>query len=415
MRRFGLLGRKLAHSYSPVIHEAFGDYSYTLFEVEPQDLSAFMEREDIHGFNVTIPYKQEALAFCRSLSPAASQIGSVNTMLRLDGGGFFGDNTDAAGFRKMVIQSGLGIQGKKVIVFGSGGSNLTVCHVARELGAAEIVTVARKDNTGDFLSLHKDANILVNTTPVGMYPNTDETPVSLDYFPCLEGVFDLVYNPARTRLMMDAKDRRLPHLGGLSMLVGQASAASEIFTGQKIDLAKEQAVTTMLRRRMENIVLVGMPGSGKTTIGQSLAEKMNRRLIDTDTEITKAAGRSIPEIFSLEGEDGFRKRETEVIKKFGKESGLVITTGGGCVTREENYAPLRQNGSIIFIERSLEKLAREGRPLSQGNLDTMYEKRLPLYRRFADRVTQNESSIPNAVEAIMRALEEITLLQNRPV
>ena len=407
MRLCGLLGRKLAHSYSPAIHKAFGGYSFALFEVEPQDLAAFMEREDLHGLNVTIPYKQDVLAFCRELSPAAAEIGSVNTMLRMSGGGFFGDNTDAAGFRKMVSQSGLDAHGKKVIVFGKGGSSLSVCHVMKALGAAELAVVSRKDNHGEFLRQHNDAAILVNTTPVGMYPGTDQAPVSLEHFPRLEGVLDLIYNPARTRLMLDAEERGLPHLGGLSMLVGQAAAASEIFSGQKIGAAKEQEVTRMLRRRMENIVLVGMPGCGKTTIGHLLAEKLGKRLVDADAEIEKEAGRSIPEIFDAEGEAGFRERETEALKKFGKESGLVLATGGGCVTREENYRHLRQNGSIIFIDRKIQYLARNGRPLSQGNLDAMYEQRLPLYRRFAGSTVRNEGKAPAVAEKIMEALDEI--------
>jgi len=405
----GLLGRKLTHSYSPAIHEAFGGYSYALFEVEPPELAAFMAREDLHGFNVTIPYKQEALAFCRELSPAAAEIGSVNTMLRVSGGGFFGDNTDASGFRKMLNKSGIDVRGKKVIVFGKGGSSLSVCHVLKELAAGELVTLSSKDNHHDFLSRHSDAVILVNTTPVGMYPGTEALPVSLDYFPCLEGVLDLIYNPARTRLMLDAEERGLPHLGGLSMLVGQAAAASELFTGKKVDAAKEQDVMRILRRRMENIVLVGMPGCGKSTIARALAEKLGKRFVDADTEIAETSGCSIPEIFRREGEEGFRRRETETLERFGKESGLVLATGGGCVTREENYRHLRRNGSVIFIERNLNELAREGRPLSQGDLDAMYEKRLPLYRRFADRVVRNEEGqICGAVEKITEALDEIT-------
>ena len=405
MLNCGLLGRKLAHSYSPAIHEAFGGYRYALFEVEPPDLAAFINREDLHGLNVTIPYKKEVLAFCRELSPVAAEIGSVNTMLRT-ADGFFGDNTDVAGFRKMVNQSGLGISGKKIIVFGKGGSCLSVCHVMKELGAAEIVIVARKDNHSEFLRCHKDATILVNTTPVGMYPGTEETPVSLDYFPCLEGVLDLIYNPGRTRLMMDAEARRLPHLGGLTMLVGQAAAASEIFTGHKIGEAKEQDVKRMLRRRMENIILVGMPGCGKTTIGHLLAAKMDKRFVDTDAEIESAAGCSIPEIFDREGEEGFRVRETEMMKKYGKESSLVLATGGGCVTREENYSHLHQNGSIVFIERNIKELSRNGRPLSQGNLDAMYEKRLPLYHRFADCAVRNDGEAGTVVKKIMEALDE---------
>ena len=400
MLQCGLLGRKLAHSYSPAIHEALGGYRYALFEVEPPDIAAFMERKDLHGFNVTIPYKQEALAYCRELSLEAAKIGSVNTMLRMSGGGFFGDNTDVAGFKKMVKKSGLAVSGKKVIVFGKGGSSLTVCHVMKELGAAELVVVSRQDNNGEFLSRHGDADILVNTTPVGMYPDTGRTPVSLERFPRLEGVFDLIYNPARTLLMMEAEERGLPNTGGLSMLVGQAAAAWEIFTGQKTDEAKEQTVMRNLIRRMENIVLIGMPGSGKTTLGQLLAKKLNKPLIDTDAEIEKMSGFSIPEIFEQEGEAGFRERETEVLKKFGRESGLVLATGGGCVTREENYRHLRQNGIIIFIERNINDLERKGRPLSQGDLYTMYEKRLPLYRCFADHAVRNEGEVFDVAEKL---------------
>ena len=407
MLHCGLLGRKLTHSYSPAIHSAFGGYHYALFEVEPPDLAAFMEREDLHGFNVTIPYKQDVLPFCRELSPAAAVIGSVNTVVRTDGG-LFGDNTDAAGFRKMVALSGLEVAGKKVIVLGKGGSSLTVCHVMKELGAGALVTVPRKDNHADFLRRHSDAAILVNTTPVGMYPDTSASPVSLDHFPRLEGVLDLIYNPARPRLLMDAADRSLPHKGGLSMLVGQAAAASEIFTGKKAGAAKEREVTRMLRRRMENIVLVGMPGCGKTALGRLLAEKLDKRLVDADAEIEAAAALSIPEIFEREGEAGFRKRETETLEKFGKESGIVLATGGGCVTREENYRHLRQNGSFVFIERNLNDLARNGRPLSQGNLEAMYEKRLPLYRRFADCAVKNEEDAGGVAQKIMEALDEIT-------
>ena len=408
MLNCGLLGRKLTHSYSPAIHAAFGGYDYALFEVEPPDLAAFLNRGDLHALNVTIPYKQEVLPFCRELSPAAAKIGSVNTMLRTGNNTFFGDNTDVAGFRKMVNQSGLDVRGKKAIVFGKGGSSLSVCHVLEELGAGAVVVVSRKDNHGEFLRQHSDAAALINTTPVGMYPDTEAAPVSLDLFPNLEGVLDLIYNPARTRLMLEAEERGLPCMGGLSMLVGQAAAASEIFTGKKIPEAKEQEVTRMLRRRMENIVLVGMPGCGKSTLGHLLAKSLAKRLVDIDTAIEENAGISIPEIFEQEGEAGFRQRETEAIKKFGKEAGLILATGGGCVTREENYHPLRQNGNIVFIERNLNKLARGGRPLSQGNLEAMYEKRLPLYRRFADCTVQNEGEPQTAAKKIMEALDEIT-------
>ena len=404
----GLLGRKLSHSYSPIIHQAFGGYSYTLFEVESPELAAFLERGDFDGINVTIPYKQDVIPFCRQLSAAAEKIGSVNALVRLPGGGFFGDNTDAAGFKKLIDESGLSVRGKKVVVLGKGGSSLTVRYVLNELGAGEVVTVSRHDNNADFLSRHRDAAILVNSTPVGQYPDTEAAPVSLEHFPALEGVLDLIYNPARTRLLMDAGQRGLSCAGGLTMLVGQAAAVWELFTSGTMEAGKEQEVLRMLRRRMENIVLVGMPGCGKSTIGHLLSEKLGKRFVDTDAEVAQAAGCSIPEIFAEEGESGFRLREAEVIKKFGRESGLILATGGGCVTREENYRHLRQNGSIVFIDRPLDELAREGRPLSQGDLEAMYAQRLPLYRRFAGCMVFNGGGIAalDAAQILIRILAQ---------
>ena len=404
MKNYGLLGRKLSHSYSPAIHEAFGGYNYALFEVEPSELADFMARKDLHGLNVTIPYKQAVMEFCCELSPVAAEIGSVNTLVRMPGGKFYGDNTDVAGFGQMVSQSGIDARGKKVIIIGNGGSSLSCQYVMKDLAAGEIVIVSRANNNHEFLSMHKDARIFINTTPVGMYPDTGYQPVSLDYFPELEGVLDLIYNPARTRLMMDAEHRGIPCLGGLSMLVGQAAASSKIFTGQKIDGEKEFAVVEMLRRNMENIILIGMPGCGKSTLGKLLAENTNRVFIDTDTEIENEAKCTIPEIFSLEGETGFRAREAAIIEKYGKQSGLVIATGGGCVTYEDNYYNLRQNGSLVFVERNLDKLDRDGRPLSQGDVCALYEKRLPLYRRFADCSVRNDEEISSVVSSIMKVL-----------
>ena len=408
MQKFGLLGRKLAHSYSPAIHAAFGGYDYALFEVEPEDLTAFMTTAgmDFGGLNVTIPYKQDVIPFCHELSPTAQAIGSVNTLIPLPGGGFSGENTDAAGFTMMLEQSGLTIAGKKALVIGNGGSSLTVCHVLRTLGASEIVVVSIKDNHPDFLARHTDAAIMVNTSPVGMYPHTGIAPVALDIFPLLEGVLDLIYNPTRTQLMMDAAARGLVVQGGLTMLVGQAAAASEMFTGRPIGTERVALVEQELRRKMENIILIGMPGCGKSTIGRMLAEKLGRTFIDADVALATSAGCDIQEIFKIEGEEGFRKRETEILRQYGKESGLIIATGGGCVTRAENYPLLHQNGTIIFVERDIALLAREGRPLSQGNLQTMYENRLPLYRRFADKTVYVNSSPQMVAEKIIGSVNE---------
>lgn len=402
--RCGLLGRKLAHSYSPAIHAAFGGYSYELFEAEPEGLRGFFEKKDFDGINVTIPYKQAVMEFCAEISPTAREIGSVNTIKRRADGSLFGDNTDAAGFKKTVSLLGVPVTEKKVIVFGDGGSSLSVCYVLRGLGAGEITVVGLNENNPEFLNRHTDAEFLVNTAPVGMYPHTGESPVKLEMFPRLTGVIDIIFNPARTWLMLDAAERGIPVIGGLEMLVGQAAVSSEIFTGREISAAKEASVVKSLRRRMENIILIGMPGSGKSTHGKLIAEKLSKDFIDTDEEIEKTAGRTIPEIFAEEGEDGFRARETAVLAQFGKESGLVIATGGGCVTREENFRHLHQNGIIIFTERETSELEREGRPLSTGDLNAMYEKRLPMYRRFAD-ITVMVDGNPSAVaDKIMEAL-----------
>jgi len=408
MQRCGLLGRKLGHSYSPAIHRALGGgYSYELFEVEPENLSSFLERRDFHGLNVTIPYKKEVIPFCGELSRVAAKIGSVNTLLRRPDGSLFGDNTDASGFLSMVKRSGIDVQGKKALVLGGGGSSLTVCYVLSELGAGEIVVISRGgENNYENLNRHRDAQVLVNTTPVGMYPDTDATPVSLSAFTRLEGVLDLIYNPARTRLLMDAQSRDLPRLGGLTMLVGQARAACELFSGQPVDEGKERSVIRELRRQTENIILIGMPGCGKSTIGQRLAGIMDRPFVDADHALEADAGLNIPEIFQREGEEGFRERETRILKELGKRSGLVISTGGGCVNREENYFHLRQNGTVIFLERSLHLLAREGRPLSGGDLEAMYECRLPLYRRFADRIIQNDAQVETVAKNVLEAAYE---------
>jgi len=409
MQRCGLLGQSLKHSYSPLIHSILSDaYSYELFEVEPEGLPAFLESGCFQGINVTIPYKTAVIPFCKELSPIAQAIGSVNTVLRRSDGSLYGDNTDVIGFLTMVSRSGVNVSSKKVLVLGSGGSSLTVCHGLKELGAGEIVVISRQgEHTYENLSCHKDAAIIVNTTPVGMYPDTGLAPVNLKDFPHLEGVLDIIYNPAKTRLLMEAEFLGIPCLGGLNMLVGQAKAAAELFSGQTISASKEHDVFCLLSRQMENIVLIGMPGCGKTTIGQIIAEITEKPFYDADIILEAESGMKIPEIFNVEGEEGFRVRETEVFKKLGKESGLVIATGGGSITRDENYFHLRQNGTIIFLERDLALLERAGRPLSQNvDLNEMYAQRLPKYQRFADLTVENtadaHTTARNVVEMLLQ-------------
>ncbi|MCL2698743.1 MAG: shikimate kinase [Defluviitaleaceae bacterium] len=407
MKFGGLLGRKLAHSYSPAIHEELGDYKYSLFEAEPEGLGDFLQniskRQGFLGLNVTIPYKQTVIPFCRELSPAAAAIGSVNTLLPLPDGGLYGDNTDAVGFLAMARASGIEVKGKKILVLGGGGSSRTVCHVLKQSGAGEVIVISRngQDNY-DNLHKHEDAAVIVNTTPVGMYPDTESSPVSPALFPSLEGVLDLVYNPARTRLLTETEARGVTRLGGLIMLVEQAAAASALFTGKTPDAEKKQAVLDRLHSQMQNIILIGMPGCGKSIVGQLLAETTDRRFIDADKALEEAAGRCIPEIFESEGEAGFRARETDILRQWCKQSGLVIATGGGCVTRKENRFLLRQNGVVIFLERELSLLERKGRPLSQGDMNAMYEKRLPLYNSFADFTVRNDAEPDITVKNLLR-------------
>lgn len=402
----GLLGKTLAHSYSPQIHSYLGDYSYKLFEKQPEELADFLKNGDFTGINVTIPYKKDVIPYCRELTECAKKLGAVNTIVRRQDGSLIGHNTDYFGFQSMVDRTGLSVAGKKVLVLGSGGASATAVAVLQELGANVIVISRSGDNHYGNLYLHKDAAVIVNATPVGMYPHAGTSPVDLDIFPCLEGVLDIVYNPARTRLLLDAEERSIPFENGLWMLVAQAKEAAEWFTEAKISNSAIENIHAKLRKQMENIVLVGMPGCGKSTIGQMLAEILGKSFVDADAEIIRAAQMSIPEIFEKEGEDGFRKWETKVLEQLGQQSSLVIATGGGCVTREENYPLLHQNGTIYWLVRDISALPIDGRPLSQaGKLEQMWAIRKPLYERYADRIVSNDGAPAKTAEEIMRGWE----------
>lgn len=398
----GLLGRTLGHSYSPQIHQDLGDYSYSLYEKAPDELENFLKNADYSGLNVTIPYKKAVIPYCASLSDSAKRIGSVNTIVRQANGSLIGHNTDYYGFMSMVRRSGIDVQGIKVLVLGSGGAAVTVNLVLQELGAIPVVISRTGPNNYNNLEKHRDAALIVNTTPVGMYPDCGCAPVDVKIFPNLKGVLDLVYNPARTKLLMDAQEQGLITENGLWMLVAQAKESAEWFTGRSIADEQISCIYNKLRKQMENIVLIGMPGSGKTTVGRLLAEKLGRRFIDADEEICKAAGKTIPEIFAESGETGFRTLETAVLGELGKASGLVIATGGGCVTRPENYSLLHQNGQIIWLQRNIKSLPVTGRPLSQsGNLYDMYLTREPLYRSFADWIVENNCDPKETVQKIL--------------
>ena len=401
----GLLGRKLSHSYSPQIHSYLGDYSYDLFEKEPEELEGFLRNGDFTGLNVTIPYKKEVIPYLDDLSPVAKKMGAVNTIVRRADGTLFGHNTDYFGFCSMVKKSGLDVNGKKVLVLGSGGASNTAVAALNELGAKVIVISRTGENNYENLSRHYDARVIVNTTPVGMYPNTGTTPVELDSFDDLEGVLDVIYNPQRTLLLLDAENLNIPTENGLWMLVAQAKESAEYFLGSQLDDSIIPEIHKKLTIQMQNIILIGMPGCGKSTVGQALAEKLGRKFVDADQQIESMAGKSIPDIFSQDGESAFRDWETKVLIALGKQSGMVIATGGGCVTQLRNYPFLHQNGTIVWLQRDIAKLPTDGRPLSQANsLEAMFAKRKMLYQAFADITVNNDGLLSETVSTIIDRL-----------
>lgn len=402
----GLLGRKLGHSYSPQIHSFLGEYSYVLFEKEPEEVGDFVRNGDYTGINVTIPYKKDVIPYLDELSPTAEKMGAVNTIVRRSDGTLFGHNTDYFGFLYMVRQSGIQVAGKKVLVLGSGGASNTTVKALADLGAQVVIISRSGENNYGNLHLHADAAVIVNTTPVGMYPNTGAAPLDLTRFPHLEGVLDVIYNPARTQLLLDAEALGLPNANGLWMLVAQAKESAEYFLDKAIDDSVIETIYRKLSAQMQNIVLIGMPGCGKSTIGALLAERLHRKIVDADAEIIRLAGKTIPEIFAQDGEVVFRDWETKALAQLGKQSGLVIATGGGCVTRQRNYPLLHQNGSIFWLRRDTSLLPTDGRPLSQRNsLSDMYETRRPLYEAFADFSVDNNGTAEETVRAILAHLE----------
>ena len=401
---FGLLGRKLGYSWSPPIHAALGCSKYRLIELEPEDLPAFLARPDLGGINVTIPYKLAVMPYCDVIDEAAQRIGSVNTLSRRDDGKLYAWNTDAAGFSWMAKRAGISFAGAKVIVLGSGGASLTVQAVSRTEGAREVVVISRSgENNYENLTLHADADIVVNTTPVGTFPGNGDAPVDLTVFPACRGVLDLIYNPRRTALLLQAETLGIPCSDGLPMLVGQAKAAEEHFFNKTIPDNENERILAMLRQAMTNIVLIGMPGSGKSSVGEALAALSGRETVDMDALIAEKAGCSIPEIFARGGETEFRRFEREVAQEAGKLSGKIILTGGGVVKDRRNYAPLHQNGRIYHLMRDLDILPTDGRPLSQGaDLHAMWAERAPMYASFRDVTIENSGTIEETAAEIWR-------------
>lgn len=408
MKNCGLLGRHLAHSYSPQIHACFGKTDYTLWEKEPEELDAFIKSGEFDGMNVTIPYKKDVMPYLDELSDIAKAIGSVNTIAKRADGTLFGDNTDAAGFMAMLDSLGADVKGKKCLVLGSGGASVMAQYVLKALGG-EVVVISRSgENNYDNINRHNDAKYIVNATPVGMYPNAGLSLVDLKAFDALEGVLDLVYNPARTKLLMDAESLGIKNCGGLIMLVEQAKKAAELWSGEKISDEVSQKTLAKLKADMQNIVLIGMPGCGKSKVGKALSELTGRELVDSDEVIVERIGMSIPEFFTKYGEDAFRREETAALADICQRSSLIISTGGGCITREENYPLLRQNGVVLWLRRDLNLLSRKGRPLSQGaDLSAMYKVRKPLYERFCDTAVDSTGVISLTAEKMLEVYHEI--------
>lgn len=408
MKHFGLIGERLGHSHSKTLHGYLADYSYELWPMPRDAVDGFLKRAEFDGMNVTIPYKQTVIPYLAEMGETARRVGCVNTIVKRSDGTLYGDNTDVYGMSVMAARAGINFAGKKTLILGSGGTSLTAQAVVRAAGGEVVVISRYGENNYENLEKHADADYLINTTPVGMYPNVDASPVELKRLPCLKGVLDVIYNPLRTKLLQQAQQLGIPHQGGLCMLVYQAVRACELFTGETVSIQRAQAAEMALRKSVTNLVLVGMPGCGKSTIGAKLAQELDMPLVDLDEEIVHAAGMSIPEIFRMEGEAGFREREAEQLKRFGSEGGRVLVTGGGAIKREDNRAHLRMNGFVVQLKRSLDALAMDGRPLSKDRqaLENMWQERAPLYAACADKIIENDSTIDACVQAIKEAFDE---------
>ena len=402
----GLLGEKLGHSFSPQIHSMLTDiYDYSLFEVSRDDLETFMTKRDFDGINVTIPYKKEVMRFLDGISEKAATIGCVNTIKNTDGY-LYGDNTDYDGFSYILDSLDLDLQGKKVLGLGSGGGSLTVRTVLAERKAGQVVVISRNgpDNYEN-INKHCDASLIVNATPVGMYPDNLHSLVDLDVFRDIEAVADIVYNPILTRILLDAKERGIKYVNGIGMLVSQARRASEIFTGENISDDVVETITERLEKERLNVILIGMPGCGKTSVGKAVSEKLGRKHFDIDGLITERIGMPIHEFFAQNGEGEFRRVETEIMSDICRNTGVVISTGGGAVTRNENYDILKQNGVIVLLDRPLDQLEVDGRPLSLSrSVEVLYNERKDMYNMFSDFSVKCTTIDSTAEEVIERFL-----------
>lgn len=409
MARFCLIGKKLGHSLSPEIHNAFG-YEYDLVELLEDEVENFVKRGDYDGFNVTIPYKKVVMEYIDVLDDTAKAIGAVNTVVRRDGL-LYGYNTDVLGMEYSFSFSGIDLKDRAVMILGTGGTSLTAKYLAEKKGAKSVVVVSRTGevNYSNYTE-YKDTEVVINTTPVGMYPNVEGKLVDLDNFPEISAGFDPIYNPLRTDFIWDVMKKGVPCSNGLRMLVAQAKFARDLFLGDKASDDIIEKVYKELHDRFENIVLIGMPGCGKSTIGKLLSDKLNKKFVDIDEEIVKRAEISIPEIFEKYGEERFRDLESEAIEKICAERGEVVSFGGGAVKREKNIHSAKRNGIVVYIKRDIDKLAREGRPLSKDkeSVKRLYDERRALYERYADITVENDGRIEDATSYILEELYEDT-------
>ena len=406
--KFGLLGRTLGHSFSPRIHSALGNTNYELFEREPSQLQEFFADPELQGINITIPYKVNALEACDVVDPRAERIGCVNTMVRKDGK-WHGYNTDYDGFVFTLQHAGIDVSGKECIILGDGASSATV-HVALEdLGAKNIVHLSRKTAPfyGDAPNYYETAQIIINCTPIGMYPHNPANLIDITQFSKLEGVVDLIYNPRRTILLLQAEMMEIPHCDGLPFLVAQGVEAANHFQGESFGTKEIEQILRDMRREKENIILIGMPGVGKTTVGKALGEEMGRTCVDVDHELEKEIG-DISTYITEQGEAAFREKEAEMIAKFGTQTGLIISTGGGCVTVPKNFAHLRQNGRIYQLTQPVENLSTSGRVLSSGGIERLREleaTRTPMYESFAQCIVEHNRNAPETAATILEDFE----------
>ncbi len=413
MKRYGCIGKKLTHSFSKEIHARLADYQYELMELSEEELGRFLRKKDFAAVNVTIPYKQTVLPYLDQVSEVARRIGAVNTVVHREGK-LFGYNTDYYGMKALIQRVGLELQGKKVLILGTGGTAKTARVLATDLGAREILTVSRTKGPHSVTyeqaaALHWDAQAILNTTPSGMFPDVDSTPVDLGAFPLLEGVTDAVYNPLCTNLVLDAKARGLKAEGGLFMLVMQAVAAVEKFLDTAIDPNAADGVFASVLSEKQNVVLTGMPGSGKSTVGNCLKLHGHRR-IDTDQEIEARCGCSIRELITAKGEAYFRDLESQVIREVSAQSGCIISTGGGAILREENLRCLKRNGKLFFLDAPLKRLqATDDRPFSdtQDKLITLYQQRIRRYRETADVIVPASTSPEEEAAYILAKRKEL--------